>query len=134
MDEREHAAMRSDVRNPRCPASQSDALIRNINAPSDAVASAVNQEKATREPSDIYLRIELGGINIRACFTLIYCIGTGEIVPRATRSAAALEALRSSQRAYNLARVNGRLNALSVIFATYNFANTEGSANSVVPA
>lgn len=50
-----------------------DALIRNINAPSDAVASAVNQEKATREPSDIYLGIELGEINIRACFTLIYC-------------------------------------------------------------
>lgn len=38
-----------------------DAPIRNINAPSDAVASAVNQEKATREPSDIYLGIELGG-------------------------------------------------------------------------
>jgi hypothetical protein len=58
---------------------RSDALTRNINAVMDAVASAVNQEKAAREPSDIYLKIELGEINIRVCFTLIYC-KNGEIV------------------------------------------------------
>ena len=103
-------------------------LIRNINGLPD-MATAVNQEKNhARKPSDIYLRIELVKINIRVCFTLIYC-KNNEIAWSGIQPSSRVPFV--SRNVNNFAHVDGLLNALSVIFTNCNFANMERLHNVV---
>lgn len=77
----------------------------------------------------IYLRIELVEINIRACFILIYC-KNNEIASCGTRPSSRVPFV--SCNVNNSAHVDGQPNALSVIFATCNFANMARRVNTVL--